>query len=182
MKTYTAAEVKGQMVKLGIPVPADLHLVGIRNKNHQTNVFDDQLMLINKDLVITGVGTTVPGTHWLKNLMNPKGTAVLKPGQYVNCWRIGLHNGYEALVQCAPITVYRDKNLDDKVDQIAGTEDKGLFQIDIHHAATGVKAWFIDKFSAGCQVWQDYQIYLKMLQACKDSSQKYFTYTLLNEF
>ena len=64
-----------------------------------------------------------------------KGTAVLKPGQYRGSHKIRLHGGkYTALGQKKNVTVYRDRNKDDKYDLNESTCDTGLFGINIHRA------------------------------------------------
>jgi hypothetical protein len=127
-------------------------------------------------------GTTNPGTHWLKNLLNPKGTAVLKPGQYVDSWKLGLHQGkYEALVQAKPVTVYRDGDKDDTAEE-QGKEDTGMFGINIHRANPSAISSIIDKWSAGCQVLDNPEQFKTLISSCKTSNRKLFTYTLLREF
>lgn len=67
--------------------------------------------------------------------MNPKGTAILAPGQYQSSHKIGLHRGkYKALVQHRPVTVYRDNNKDSKYDLEPTKKDTGIFGINIHKA------------------------------------------------
>jgi hypothetical protein len=66
--------------------------------------------------------------------MNPEGAARIKFGQY-KAWQVGIHYGggsdpHEALVQAAPITVYRDANRDNQ--RTGDKTDTGLFDIDQH--------------------------------------------------
>jgi hypothetical protein len=181
MKQYTYKELEAEFARFGYQWPT-LHVVGIRSKANEKNKFDDQMYLINGPMQQIFSGTTNPGTHWLKNLMNPKGTAVLKPGQYVDSWKLGLHQGkYEALVQAKPITVYRDNNKNDLAEE-NGKEDTGMFGINIHHANSSAISSIIDKWSAGCQVLNDPKQFATLLAACKASGKKAFTYTLLREF
>ena len=188
MRNYIVGELKAQFAKLKYPWPSDkYHLVGIRAPIKGDNQFDDLLCLVEQipnrfTNLYYGTGTTIPGRYYLLNVMNPKGAAVLKEGQWKDCWRIGNHNGYTAFTQCAPITVYRDNDKDSTPEEIAGSEDTGMFGIDIHRAASGFVAKFIDNFSAGCQVWEDPAIFNKILTLCQASGQKTFTYTLLNEW
>jgi hypothetical protein len=115
-------------------------------------------------------------------LLNPKGTAVLKPGQYVDTWKIGLHQGkYEALTQCANVTVFRDGNKNDVAEESKITET-GIFGINIHRANPSIVSKFIDKWSAGCQVLNAPKQFNHLLAKCKTSGLNKFTYTLLNEF
>ena len=104
--------------------------------------------------------------------MNPKGTALLAPGQWTDCWKIGMHKGkYEALVQCAPITVYRDKDKDEIAEETNVTET-GMFGINIHRAMPKGITKFIDDWSAGCQVFDNIDEFKEFLSKCKKSDRK----------
>lgn len=181
MKQYSIEELKGEFNRLGYKW-FDFQIVGIRSKANLPNVFDDLIAVINKDKIQWFTCTTNPGTHWLKNLLNPKGAALLKPGQYVDTWGVGLHQGkYEALTQQKPVTVFRDKDLDDLAEETAVT-DTGIFGINIHRANDKMVSKFIDKWSAGCMVLNDPNQFKELLHECKLSGKKLFTYTLLKEF
>lgn len=181
MKKYTIEELKARFGALGYTW-YDFHLVGIRSKANLPNVFDDMIAVINGEKIQWFTCTTNPGTHWLKNLLDSKGTAVLKPNQYVDTWSLGLHQKkYEALVQIKPVEVYRDKDLDIIAEETAIT-DKGLFGINIHRANETMISKFIDKWSAGCQVLNDPDDFKELIHECRISNKKQFTYTLLREF
>lgn len=188
IRNYTIGELKAKFAQLHYPWPTDpYHLIGIRSSIKGDNQFNDLLIFVeqlpNRFANLTyGVGTTIPGKYYLLNLLNPKGAAILKEGQWRNSWKVGLHNGYKAFIQCAPITVYRDKNKNLLPEEIVGTEDTGYFGIDIHRAGKNFIAKLIDNFSAGCQVWDDPEIFAKTILTAEQSGQKAFTYTLLNEF
>jgi hypothetical protein len=99
----------------------NLNLIGVRRDNQGTNEFDDFMLLVyrEEELMIQERYsiTTDPGKYWLENPMNPKGTAILVPGQYRSTWQLGKHQGkYEALVQRKPVKVYRDNNKDEIID------------------------------------------------------------------
>lgn len=181
MKKYTVKELKAEFERLGYEFPT-FHLVGIRSNANAKNQFDDLIGVIERDNITWYTCTTNPGTHWLKNLLNPKGTAMLVPGQWDDCWKIGLHQGkYEALTQCAPVTVYRDGNKNDVAEESKVTET-GIFGINIHRANPSIASKLIDKWSAGCQVLNDPKQFAELLGKCKKSGFKKFTYTLLKEF
>jgi GH24 family phage-related lysozyme (muramidase) len=121
------------------------------------NQFNDVRMVIEcKDGVpkIVGCweGTTEPGNHYTFNAMNPLGAARIKFGQY-KAWTVGEHGGqtssHEALVQDAPITVYRDLNRD--MSRIGDREDTGVFWIN-QHSGFNLSRDNIDTASAGCLV------------------------------
>lgn len=159
----------------------NFHVVGIRSEANKNNSFDDYIGIVDGENVYWYTGTTNAGRHWLLNLLNPKGCAVLKPGQYHNAYKIGLHKGqYKALVQYAPVEVYRDNNKNESAEEI-GKIDKGLFGINIHRANPGAKSTIIDKWSAGCQVLNDPKDFDKFMKRIEASGMNYFTYTLLKE-
>lgn len=171
----------------------NLNIIGVRsnNNNKVTNKYDDYLVLIWN----TPTGqtrrqlysiTTEPGLYYMnKNLLNPKGTAILVPGQYRGCWQIGKHKGkYFALCQKKPVKVYRDGNHDEVYDLKPETIETGIFGINIHRSdelkvCVNVNAW-----SAGCQVFQYSSGFKSFMQYCEKQKELYgnsFTYTLINE-
>ena len=181
MKKYSYTELEAKFAELGYQW-STLHIVGVRSAANEKNKFDDHIYLVNGPMMHVFTGTTNPGTHWLKNLLNPKGTAVLKPGQYVDTWKLGLHQGkYEALVQRKPVTVYRDGDKDDTAEE-QGKEDTGLFGINIHRANPSAISSIIDRWSAGCQVLNNPKEFSILIETCKRSKKDAFTYTLLREF
>tara|TARA_B100000497_G_scaffold126830_1_gene166799 strand:+ start:185 stop:799 length:615 start_codon:yes stop_codon:yes gene_type:complete len=170
----------------------DVNIVGIRNSetsNEVTNKFDDKITVSYK---IDGEWqfhcydcTTDPGKHWVENIMNKHGVAILKPGQYRSSHKIRLHGGrYEALGQQKPVKVYRDKNLDGKYDLSEENVMEGLYGINIHRATkyAGRKSTQIDKWSAGCQVIaanDDWTAFMKIMRKARAIWGNSFTYTLL---
>lgn len=181
MKNYKIDDLKFQFAKLNYKwLP--FHIIGIRSDANNPDKFDDLIGLVEKDNLVLFSGTTNPGTHWLKNLLNPKGAALLKPNQYLNTYQLGLHQGkYTALCQRKPVTVYRDGNKNGIAEATAVT-DTGLFGINIHRANPNVVSTIIDKWSAGCQVLNDPIDFNFLIKRCKESGLKEFTYTLLKEF
>lgn len=156
----------------------DVTLTGWRNLNGRVNHFDDFISVYN---YVTGEfsvysATTMPGIFWLKKLLNPKGTAILAPGQYHHAYAVGYYRDRLALRQVRPVTVYRDYNLDDKYDIDESTIERGLFGLHIHGA--GNRSSFVDVWSAGCQVFQKYDDLLDMCTKFLSNLNKY-TYTLL---
>jgi hypothetical protein len=164
---------------LGYQWPS-FHIIGLRVANGRLNKFDDIIVLVDGNTAYTFNATTKPGRHWLVNLINSKGTAVLKPGQYINTWQIGLHqNKYKALVQCAPVTVFRDNNKNEIAENL-GREETGVFGINIHRSNPKITSQLVDKWSAGCQVFADPQDFDIFINKCVASNLKKFTYTLLD--
>ena len=171
----------------------NLNIVGVRNAetlNEVTNKFDDHLTLSYK---VDGEwnyhcfdATTDPGKHWVDNVLNEAGVAILKENQYRGSHKIGLHQGkYEALRQQKPVQVYRDNNLDNCYDMDESTLQEGIFGINIHRATKweGKKSTQIDKWSAGCQVIaanDDFRLFMEICNKAKDTWGNSFTYTLIN--
>ena len=119
--------------------------------------------------------------------INPKGTAVLVPGQYRGTWQLGKHQGkYEALVQRKPVKVYRDNSKDEVIDynNIVTLVDEGYFGINIHRSNPYDQSYEINKWSAGCQVFKKVDDFNAFMDLCRDSAKVYgpkFTYTLIEE-
>ncbi len=97
--------------------------------------------------------TTEPGKYWTENPMNPKGAARIAFDQY-KAWRVGTHRAgttraHEALVQIAPVTVFRDLNKDYK--RPGDKPDSGLFGINQHWGYDASES-NLGRSSAGCLV------------------------------
>ena len=171
----------------------NLNIIGVRRNtnNKVTNKFDDYLVVIWN----TPTGkiyrkvysiTTEPGIYYMsKHLINPKGTAILVPGQYRGCWQIGKHqNKYKALCQKKAVCVYRDNNYDEIYDMKPETIEKGIFGINIHRSDEFRLREEINKYSAGCQVFKDPIDYYRFILLCEKQAELYgnsFTYTLVKE-
>lgn len=168
------------------PSGHDLNLFGIRNSGSRANSFDDW---IGAFYWFDGVwnmfafpGTTDPGTFYREKPLNVKGTAITKPGQYRRAYKVGRHKGYKALQQIGPITVYRDNNKDVELDTTGNVEDTGLHAVNIHRASRVRASTQVDKWSAGCQVFQDPDHFDFFMTLCDRGAAKFgnkFTYTLL---
>ena len=169
----------------------NLNIIGVRRDNQGSNTFDDFLLVMyrEEELMVSHrwQATTDPGKYWLMNPINPKGTAVLVPGQYRGTWKLGKHqNNYEALVQRKPVKVYRDNNRDDIIDynNITTLVDQGYFGINIHRSNPYTESYAVNKWSAGCQVFKKIDDYDKFMELCRESAKIYgnsFTYTLIDE-
>jgi len=171
----------------------DVNIVGVRNASTDkvTNKFDDIITISYKNE--TGEWqfhafecTTDPGKHWVENIMQASGVAILKEGQYRGSHKIRKHQGkYDALCQQKPLKVYRDNNLDTTYDLIEENVQEGIFGINIHRATKyeGRKSTQIDKWSAGCQVIaanDDFKLFMKVMYKAKEVWGNNFTYTLIN--
>jgi len=167
--------------------PYQLNIVGVRNAESQPNKFDDQLYVFYKDENSNWVLkeypiTTDTGTYWLLNPMSSQGSAMLKEGQYIDAYKQGLHKGqYTALIQQKPVTTYRDYDRNAFFD-FGQKETTGLYGINIHKA--GSDSQDVNKWSAGCQVFQksdDFQEFMQLTDKHKSNYGNNFTYTLLDE-
>ena len=167
--------------------PFQLNIVGVRNAQSEPNKFDDQLYVFYKDENFNWVLkeypiTTDTGTYWLLNPMSSLGSAMLKEGQYIDAYKQGLHKGqYTALVQDKPITTYRDYDRNAIFD-FGQRETTGNYGINIHKA--GADSQDVNKWSAGCQVFQkseDFQEFMQLTDKHKANFGNKFTYTLLDE-
>jgi hypothetical protein len=170
--------------------PNQLNIVGVRSNSVIPNKFDDFIYVFYKDTKNDYVGfsfpaTTDTGTYWLKNPMSSGGSALLKEGQYVDSYQRGLHKGqYPALVQIKPVTVFRDYNRDAILDFNNGKESTGLFGINIHRASATSPSDAVDKWSAGCQVFQDpkdFENFMGLVKTHENAYGNKFTYTLIDE-
>lgn len=168
----------------------DLNIVGIRTKELQANRFDDFITVFYRmhgDWVFNVFKcTTDPGAFYLnKPIAGTLGTAILKEGQYRKSHSIGKHRGkYPALVQNSPLTVIRDANRDKVLDLNSGTEETGMFGINIHRASESRESIQVDNWSAGCQVFCDpnqYKFFIDLCEKGRDAFGNSFTYTLLHE-
>lgn len=194
---YTREQIKDATENMGYKYftgySYDVNIIGVRNsetQNKVTNRFDDTLTLSYRDeqgdwQYHEFDCTTDPGTHWVENVMNKKGCAILKPGQYRSSHKIRKHLGkYEALGQQNEVCVYRDNNRDSNYDLLEENIDCGLFGINIHRASkyAGKKSTQIDRWSAGCQVIaanDDWVKFMKICRRARDNWGNNFTYTLL---
>ena len=170
----------------------NLNIIGVRSNkfNQVTNKYDDYLIVDYNTTTchkrqIYNI-TTEPGLYYMKNSINNKGTAILVPGQYRGAYAVDSHRGkYKALCQRnKPVKVYRDNNKDDVYDLLPEKIDKGMFGINIHRSSEWSTVSNIDKYSAGCQVFNDPQqfvSFMSIIKKAKDIWGNAFTYTLLTE-
>ena len=196
MSCYTREQIEATMASKGYKYftggDFDVNIIGVRNtetKGRVTNAFDDCVTISYKEdgewKFHCYKATTDPGSHWEKNLLNKKGVAILKPGQYRGSHKLRLHQGkYLALGQQKPVKVYRDNNRDGKYDLLEESIDEGLFGINIHRATgrAGGTSIRVDKWSAGCQVIADNDDWHQFLDICQTAREIWgnsFSYTLL---
>lgn len=170
--------------------PYELNIVGVRKDSWIPNKFDDFIFTFYKDdkgewQGFKAPATTDPGTHYLKNPMMPQGTSILKKGQYVDAYALGVHRGsHPALIQVKPVTTIRDYDRDNKLSYDSLKTTTGLFGINIHRANPRGLTINVNDHSAGCQVFADASDQAKFIELAKRHKEKYgnlFTYTLIDE-
>lgn len=169
--------------------PYQLNIIGVRGDNNTSNRFDDRMYVLFKNDKNRWEQyqyniTTDPGTYWLKNPLQVDGTAILKQGQYVNAYQIGLHRGqYRALVQRKSVTVIRDYDRNALLDFNNGRESTGLYGINIHRASIHGITKTVGKWSAGCQVFEKNEDFIHFMSLCEKHRLHHgnqFTYTLID--
>lgn len=136
--------------------------------------------------------TTYPGRRYLvERLLNPRGAAILVPGQYP-VYKLDTHNGkYEALCQRrGPVRVYRDGDRDSEFDLVPSSVMEGMFGMNVHAPVTPRSGYLtyvaqrVYAASAGCQVFQSVSDFLEFRTICnkaKDLWGNAFTLTLLKD-
>lgn len=184
MDTPTFSEFKDRAGKLGHIVSESFNIVGWRSQFSEADHFNDTLSLYwNGDEHHWSI-TTLPGIPYLKNPINPKGSAILVPGQYLEAYGLGVYHGYQVLKQIAPVRVYRDRNKDVIFDKDPSSIEQGLFGIHIHRAGLWNKIVGIS--SAGCQVFQKREDFEQFISICqwvyRHEDRKKFTYTLMERY
>jgi len=166
--------------------PESINLVGVRHPDSRSNAFNDWMTCTWCDAYGHWTFrrwpcTTDPGVYYREHPLNVNGTAIMVPGQYRGAYALGLHKGYEAIVQSKPIQVWRDNDKDEILDWKGGTSS-GLYGINIHRASSIRTSNEVGKWSAGCQVLANPHDFAELLaivgRSCSHFGDR-FTYTLL---
>lgn len=164
----------------------NLNLWGVRN-NSSSNKFDDKMFVFWKHNGIWTIKeykiTTDPGRYYLKHPMSSKGTGALVEGQHFKSWAIGKHQGkYDALVQVKPLPCYRDNNKDEILKLDPKTIEIGNWGCNIHRSNEKAESYFIDNWSAMCQVFakgSDFKEFMNLCYTSRENFGNSFTYTLI---
>jgi hypothetical protein len=180
---YTQKQLGNTLLGLQYKVFTDkLNIVFVRENFVLNNRFEDKLYLWSDTIPYMEFDvTTKPGKFWWEGFTNPLGVAGLVENQYIDAYRIGMHqNRYEALVQVKEVTVYRDKNKDLTLD--TNITQRGLFGINYHTMNTSqvLTAKVVGNGSAGCMVNPDTKGYFESMCVVKLAQQEFYTKTLLN--
>ena len=175
-------------------VDRGLNIVGIRRRPLRVDEFNYVLFvfypLLGQWQYQKFQITTIPGyTYLAKKFVNPRGTAILVPGQYGDAYAVREHGGsnsHQALCQKRDTTlpVYRDKRLDGVPDLDPDTiEDNGT-GINLHRALPSGCTISVRDFSAGCQTFrcvQQFAAFMALVRSSEGYSRNEFTYTLLDQ-
>lgn len=197
VKSYTDKELIDRMRSLPSfkGVPDNVHIIAVRSKADEPDVFDDKLYLFrgHKFLAVMPC-TTNSGTYGLLNFMkwNSKGTAVIKFDEiYYDTFfksdgiKYAHHNGkLQCLRQVLPMMYYRDNNKNKKIDE-CGQVFIGIQATNVHCNSyvnrKGILSWFIGGWSTGCTVINNLTMYWDVLMVKIDYNTP-VTYTGLKEF
>ncbi len=175
----------------------NLNIVGVRNTEAKVDEFGCVIHVFwkfaGKVTHVQWKATTYPGSRYLvERLLNPKGAAILVPGQYKDVYKLDLHGGrYRALCQRnGAVRVYRDGDRDREFDLRESSIMSGWFGINIHAPVTvraGMTSYVANRVyaaSAGCQVFQSLADFLEFRSLCDRAAKLWgnvFTYTLLQD-
>lgn len=170
--------------------PYDLNLFGIRNPNPKPDAWDDTIGIAFRDRngygrVAVWPGTTDPGLYYLQNPLTSSGCIIVDFGHHPKCYRRGLHRGYKALKQVAPMRYLFDVNKDGVLDWNTSKRETSLRATNMHRGLENSIVATVGKFSAGCQVVQHpndfaYLLSIVDLQAAWIGSDL-LSYTVFNE-
>jgi hypothetical protein len=168
-----------------------MNIVGMRTKDDGTvsNKFDDTIYVFFKNVNNTWISmeynvTTTPG-FIPKTKKLPKKVAVLALGQYIDQYKIGLHQGkknHQCLKYAKSIVHRNDK--DGSYNFKASTEE-GSFGINIHRSSKGGSSNNVFNWSKGCQVFSKSSQFKQFMNNCKNqvkvTDKDTFTYTLVRK-
>ena len=191
---YSDAALLGRMESLSgyNGIPKDYHIVCVRRKIYEFDIFNDKLYLFKGEkFILATTCTTVAGGPallggWKK--VNKKGVAVILADKiYYNSLSYGLHNGkMPALRQIRSFFYASDNNNDKKIDTNNGIE-YSIRNTNLHFNSYNVFDKIINpikrtigSWSYGCIVCNNEMGYVNLITLTK--SQKEVTLTLLNEF
>lgn len=179
MRTFRTLDVINMYYKKGYPLKEgimEMNIFGIRNSDADSNTFDDVVGVVYKDIDKTWkikqyTATTDPGEYYRENPLNSDGTAIIIPAYHKDCYKIGVHKGYEAMEQIGPMLYVRDNNKNKTLDflyKVTGFKVfKQIGKTNIHHAGSDSK--LVDKWSAGCQVFAKLKEFLEFMKIIKSS-------------
>lgn len=192
----TIGSLKETQAKLGnIWFESKPNIIGVRTALDVPNVFNDLLFIVYKEngveKLYSAIITTDPGTAYQVKPLNPKGCAIMAPGQYIDAYKLGFHQGkknHRALIQVGKVKVYRDNNKDGKLDMDPATIDNGYHGCNHHGVRIEDKnkdvvelAKSIGPWSAGCQVHERWSKKEEEMDIIASYGDILVSYTLIDE-
>ena len=135
------------------------------------NTFDSARMLLrvpeSGPPQILGIweATTQPGKYWTEHPMNAGGAARIAFGQYAS-WIVGQYHDQEAMIQDAPIRVYRDPR---RLYKRYGATFDGMFGIHQHWGYNYPRD-DLGRSSAGCLVGRTTAGHLEFMRLIKSDA------------
>jgi len=196
IQDITLSRFKRAITLLNYKLPQNsLVTFGIRNNDMTAGIFNDFLGIYHtgSDKLEIHTGTVDPSSYYMSNPINPKGTAVMKSGHYPNSYKLGLHKGYKALVQCKRINFYRiTKQMWEadnrgipkeqrKINLKAKPIENAIIGANQHRASAFNISQDVGMWSAGCQVRNNPTQYSNFILDCEASKQPFFDYILFTE-
>jgi len=198
VRSYTTVElIKQAKLTRGFRhIPEEKWLLFVRSNEDTPNVFDDKCYeMFGESCVGVHSCTTNPGVPSLLGgfrKYKKSGAAVVGSDQWMyNKFAYGLHNGrMPALRLVRPIYVYRDGNLDKKIDESPEGLEHGNFNTNIHANNYDMKSkvirWVIGGWSAGCLVFNNIPKYKRLVDYFKklkaSGEQSTVTALIISEF
>ncbi len=159
-------------------VPKGHHIIFVRSKENQTDVFDDKAYhFIGEKCISVMPCTTNTGRWGLYNFWryNKKGVAIIKSNEiYYDAFmksdgvEVRHHRDkVQCLRQIKPLKYYRDGNQNDKAEEIGDIEianNHTNVHPNSYRFLNGIRTWFIGKSSLGCLVINNLTKYWKMIR------------------
>ena len=168
-----------------------LNIVGMRTKDDGTvtNKFDDKIVVFFKNSkgnweLLDYQVTTTPGFK-PKTKSLPNKVAILALGQYIDQYKLGLHQGRKdhKCLKYAKSVVHRN-NKDGSYNYKASTEE-GRFGINIHRSSSKGSSENVYNWSEGCQVFKNINQFKQFISLCEKqvslANKDTFTYTLVRK-
>jgi hypothetical protein len=167
--------------------PGKLHLLGLRGAapvgaatiltgTNTPDRYNDTILTFGTRLCLFSASVD-PGQFYTSKPLDQDGCAHLRNGQWE--YQFGTHRGHRALVQSAPVSVWRDRDGDHVQDPHEQVES-GYFGINIH---AGGNVASVGAHSAGCQILQgdwNNRTWQMFLALCEQSGQSRFHYFLID--
>jgi hypothetical protein len=188
----TIDSLKKTIAKLGYKWFEDLpNIIGVRSALNAPDVFNDLIFIVYSqngvEKLFSATITTDPGVTYQVKPMNPNGCAVLPPGQYINDYKSGFHQGkqdHRALIEVGKIQVARDNDKDGIAEIEGKLLEEGYFGVNIHGAMKNTDTTKIGPWSAGCQVhsrWSKKEEMMDIVDRYTHVNKGLVTYTLIEE-